>query len=172
MTRGSAVLLVVASYHKYHIYHLFLRLSYKHAELLCSYNFCFLFAARVQELKPAEQDEFLDSSPNLEPWQIRFGLNLDRASHDSIPLESREPDGASSEEYPAISEEDHDDVEKKNAGVLSSSEDVYLKDAKGKKKKRHRSLLACLGPARLSFRKKSERAKESKTDTARLVKEI
>lgn len=56
--------------------------------------------------------------------------------------------------------------------MLSSSEDVYLKDAKGKKKKRHRSLFACLGPARLSFRKKSERASESKTDTARLVKEI
>lgn len=132
----------------------------------------FFFSLRGQELKPAEQYEFLDSSPNLEPWQIRFDSNLDRASHDSIPLESREPDGASSEEYPAVSEEDHDDVEKSNGGVLSSSEDVHLKDAKGKKKKRQRSLFACLGPARLSFRKKSERANESKTDTARLVKEI
>lgn len=128
------------------------------------------FSLRGQELKPAEQDEFLDSSPNLEPWQSRSDSNLYRASHDSIPLESREPDGASSEEYPAVSEEEHDDVEKKDGGVLSSSEDT--KNARGKKKKRQRSLFACLGPARLSFRKKSERVKESKTDTAKLVKEI
>lgn len=133
--------------------------------------FSFL-SLRVQESKPAEQDEFLESSPNLEPWQTRSDSNLDRASHDSIPLESREPDGASSEEYSAVSEEDHDGVEKKEDGVLSSSEDIYLKDAKGKKKKRQRSLFACLGPARLSFRKKSERANESKTDTTKLVKEI
>lgn len=128
------------------------------------------FSLRGQELKPAEQDEFLDSGRNLEPWQSRSDSNLYRASHDSIPLESREPDGASSEEYPAVSEEDHDDVEKKDGGVLSSSEDT--KNARGKKKKRQRSLFACLGPARLSFRKKSERVKESKTDTAKLVKEI
>ena len=68
--------------------------------------------------------------------------------------------------------EDHDNVEKKDGGVLSSSENVYLKDAKGKKKKRPKSLFACLGPARLSFRKKSERANESKTDTTKLVKEM
>ena len=124
----------------------------------------------MQELKPADQDEFLDSSPHLELWQRRSDYNLDRASHDSIPLESREPDGASSEEYPAVSEEDHDDVEKKYGGVLSSSE--HAKNAKGNKKKRQRSLFSCLGPARLSFRKKSERATESETDTAKLVKEI
>ena len=105
----------------------------------------------MQALKPAEQDEFLDSSLNLDPWQRRSDSNLDRASHDSILLESREPDGASSEEYPAVSEEDHN----KDGGVLSSNEDVYLKDAKGKKKKRQKSLFACLAPARLSFRKKS-----------------
>ena len=117
-----------------------------------------------------EQDEFLDSRPNLDPWQSRYDSNLDRASHDSIPLGSREPDGASSEEYPAVSEGDDDDVEKKDGDVLSSNEDTN--NAKGKKKKRQRSLFACLGPARLSFRKKSERVNESKTDTAKLVKEI
>jgi len=127
------------------------------------------FSLRGQESKPAEQDEFLDSSPNLEPWQSRSDSNVDRASHDSIPLESREPDGASSEEYPAVSEEDHD-AEKKDGSMLSSSEDT--KNTRGKKKKRQRSLFACLGPARLSFRKKSERVNESKTDTAKLVKEI
>ena len=126
----------------------------------------------MKELKPAEQDDFLESFPNLEPWHSRSDSNLDRVSHDSMPLESREPDGASSEEYPAVSEEDHGDVEKEDGGVLSSSEDVYLKEAKGKKKKRQRSFFACLGPARLSFRKKSERANESRTDTTKLVKEI
>ena len=122
----------------------------------------------MQALKPAEQDEFLDSSLNLDPCQRRSDSNLDRASHDSILLESREPDGASSEGYPAVSEEDHN----KDGGVLSSNEDVYLKDAKGKKKKRQKSLFACLAPARLSFRQKSERVNESKMDTAKLVKKI
>ena len=134
-------------------------------------NLRFFFPFRVQELKPAEHDEFLDPRPNLEPWQRRSDSNLDRTSHDSIPLRSREPDGASSEEYPAVSEEDHDDVEKKDGDVLLSSEDTN--NAKGKKKKRQRSIFACLGPARLSFRKKSERVNESRTDdTAKLVKEI
>ena len=63
-------------------------------------------------------------------------------------------------------------MEKKDGGVLWSSKDVYLKDAKGRKKERPKSLFACLGPARLSFRKKSERANESKTDITKLVKEI
>ena len=128
-------------------------------------GFFHFWSLRLQALKPAEQDEFLDFSQNLGPWQRRSDFNLDRASHESIPLESREPDGASSEEYPAVSEEDHEDVEEKDGGVLSSNEDVYLKDAKGKKKKRQRSLFACLTPARLSFRKKSERVNESKTNT-------
>ena len=83
----------------------------------------------MQELKPAEQNDFLESSPNLEPWHSHSDSNLDQASHDSITLESREPDGASNEEYPAVSEQDHDNVEKKDGGVLWSSEDVCLKDA-------------------------------------------
>lgn len=135
-----------------------------------SKNLRFFFPFRVQELKPADQDEFLNPRPILEPWQSHSDSNLDRASLDSIPLGSREPDGASSEEYPAASEEDHDDVEKKDGDVLSSSEDT--KNAKGNKKKRQRSLFACLSPARLSFRKKSERVNESQTDTAKLMKEI
>ena len=61
-------------------------------------------------------------------------------------------------------------MEKKDGDVLSSSEDT--KNAKGNKKKRQRSLFACLSPARLSFRKKSERVNESQTDTAKLMKEI
>lgn len=109
--------------------------------------------------------------PTLEPWQSSSDSNLDRASRDSIPLQSREPDGASREDYPAVSEENHDDVDAREDGVMSSSEDDDLKEAKGKKRKRQ-SLFSCLSPARLSFRKKSERANQSKTETTKLVKEI
>lgn len=113
--------------------------------------------------------EELETSPNIEPWQIHSDSYLDRASHDSIPLRSRDPDGASSEECPAVSEENH--VEEKDDD-LSLGEEADLKNVRGNKKKRQRSLLACLTPARLSFRRKSERANQSKTDTTKLVKEI
>ena len=132
------------------------------------FSFPFL---RVSELQSVPQEK-LESSPNVELWQNHSDSNLDRASNDSIPLQSRDPDGASSDECPAVSEENHDDVEARDDGVLSSSEDTDLKDVRGKKKKRQRSLLACLSPARLSFRRKSERGNQSKADTTKLVKEI
>lgn len=126
---------------------------------------------RVSELQSVPKEE-LESSPDIKPWQSRSDSNLDRASHDSIPLQSRDPDGASSEEYPAVSEENRDDVEARDDVLLSSGEDTDFKDARGKKRKRQRGLLACLSPARLSFRRKSERASQSKPDTTKLVKEI
>lgn len=97
---------------------------------------------------------------------------MDRTSQDTIPLQSRDPDGASSEDEPAVAEENHENVETRCDDVRLSSDDEDLKDTKGKKKRKQR-LFACLSPARLSFRKKSERANQSKTDTTKLVvKEI
>ena len=62
-------------------------------------------------------------------------------------------------------------MEAKGDHLMSSNEDIDLTDARGKKKKRS-SFFSCLGPARLSFRKKSEKANHSKSDTTKLVKEI
>ena len=95
----------------------------------------------MQALKPAEQDEFLDSSLNLDPCQRRSDSNLDRASHDSILLESREPDGASSEGYPAVSEEDHN----KDGRVVERRRLFEGPERKGKESAEKSFCMSCSG---------------------------
>lgn len=118
------------------------------------------------------QEDSLDPVPTVDPWVRNFECNLERVSQDSFLLTSRDPDGASvNEEPPAVREENADHVETKAHNVMTSSEDINLKNARGRKKKKS-SLFTCLVPVRLSFRNKSERTNQSKSDTTKLVKEI
>lgn len=113
-----------------------------------------LLSLRVQE-ESSPQEDTLDSVPTEDPWVRNSECNLERVSHDSFLLTSRDPDGASvNEEFPAVREENSDRVETKADNMMTSSEDIKLKDARGGKKKKS-SLFTCLVPARLSFRKKS-----------------
>lgn len=129
---------------------------------------------RVPELNSAPKDEILKVLPNLEAWNDFPNSNTHRTSQNSIPPQSRDPDGASSEEEPAVIEENREEVafESRHEDVMSSGEDDDLKETKGKKKKKAR-LFACLSPPRLSFRKKSKKASRSEAETTKLVvKEI
>lgn len=112
------------------------------------------------------KDEVLQVNPNLEAWSDFPDSN----AQDSIPPQSRDPDGASSEGEPAIIDENREEValESRYEGVMSYSEDDDLRETKGKKKKKTR-LFSCLSPPRLSFRKKSEKANRSKQETTKLV---
>ena len=124
---------------------------------------CHLLSIRLQE-ESSPQEDSLDTLPSLDPWV--------RSSHDSFVLTSRDPDGASMNEEPSVVLEGNaDHVETKADSVMTSSEDIDLKDARGRKKKKS-SFFTCLVPPRLSFRKKSERSNQPKSDTAKLVKEI
>lgn len=120
------------------------------------------------------KDEVLQVNPNLEAWNDFLDSNAHRTSQDSIPPQSRDPDGASSEGEPAIIDENREEValESRYEGVMSYSEDDDLRETKGKKKKK-KKLFSCLSPPRLSIRKKSEKANRSKPETTKLVmKEI
>ena len=133
-------------------------------------NFHLLSLRVLEESSP--QAYSLDSVPTEDPWVRNSECNLERVSNDSFLLTSRDPDGASvNEELPAVREDNADLVETKADNLMTSSEDINLKDARGGKRKKS-SLFTCLVPARLSFRKNSERANQSKSDATKLVKEI
>ena len=121
----------------------------------------------------APQEELLDSAGIVDPWHRNSECILERLSHDSIPLTSRNPDGASiNEECTAVLQDDADHVQTDGDYLMTLGEDVHLRDARGGKKKKKSDLFSCLGPARLSFRKKSDKANQSKSDATKLVKEI
>jgi len=128
-------------------------------------------------LRPQEestpQEELLDPAVIVDPWHKNSECILERVSHDSIPLTSRDPDGASiNEECTTVLQDNADDVQTEGDYLMTSGEDVHLRDARGGKKKNKSGFFSCLGPARLSFRRKSDRANQSKSDATKLVKEI
>ena len=65
---------------------------------------------RVPELNSAPKDEILKVLPNLGAWNDFPNSNTHRTSQNSLPLQSRDPDGASSEEEPAVIEENREEV--------------------------------------------------------------
>lgn len=122
----------------------------------------------LEESSPPE--DILDSEPIQDPWVRNSEFDLERVSRDTIPLTSRDPDGASiDEDRPAVLEAVHEET--KAGDLMTSSEDMDVKHARGKKKKKS-NVFACFNPVRLTFRKKSERANQSKSDTTKLVEEM
>ncbi|XP_068708872.1 kinesin heavy chain-like [Montipora foliosa] len=109
-------------------------------------------------------EDFHYTEPLLDPWVRRKSqCSLQRIlDHDgSVPLMSRDPDGASlNGENPAIGEINDDHMEFDVDNSIGLQVDMDTKQAGGdkRKKKKKGTIFSCLGPARFSFRKKTEKA--------------
>ena len=88
-------------------------------------------------------------------WLGNSENKLDEVKTNSVPLLSRDPDGASiSEECPAVLT-DGSNLTEANGDRVVTSTVTDLQEVKESKKKSN--LFSCFGPGRLSYRKKSRK---------------
>lgn len=112
-------------------------------------TFFLLSLHRLSE-EPTLDEEYRESD-----WLGDAGDDLDEVKTNSVPLLSRDPDGASiSEECPAVLTDGANLAEANGDHVVTSTV-IDLQEVKESKKKSN--LFSCLGPGGLSFRKKSRK---------------
>lgn len=104
------------------------------------------------------EEPTLDEEYRESDWLGDAENKLDEVKTNSVPLLSRDPDGASiSEECPAVLTDGANlaEVAEANGDHVVTSTVIDLQEVKESKKKSN--LFSCFGPSRLSFRKKSRK---------------
>lgn len=114
-----------------------------------AWHFSSLSLHRLSE-EPTLDEEYRESD-----WLGDAENDLDEVKTNSVPLLSRDPDGASiSEECPAVLTDGANLAEANGDHVVTSTV-IDLQEVKESKKKSN--LFSCFGPGRLSFGKKSRK---------------